>query len=62
MILSGGSTMYEGIGNRLKTEVTTLAPSGSEIDVVASPDRKFTVWKGASTIASLSTFFDSMIS
>lgn len=62
MILSGGTTMYEGIGDRLKTEVASLAPPGSEIRIVATPDRKYAVWKGASTLASLSTFAASWIS
>ena len=62
MILSGGTTMYEGIGDRLKTEVAALAPPGSEIRIVATPDRKYAVWKGASTLASLSTFAASWIS
>ena len=62
VIMSGGSTMYEGIADRLKTELTNLAPAGSEIRIVASPDRKYAVWKGASTLASLSTFAASWIS
>jgi len=62
VILSGGTTMYEGIADRLKSELTTLAPPGSEIRIVATPDRKYAVWKGASTLASLSTFAASWIS
>jgi actin-related protein len=62
VILSGGTTMYEGISDRLKTELTSLAPPGSEIRIVATPDRKYAVWKGASTLASLSTFAASWIS
>ena len=62
VILSGGTTMYEGISDRLKSELTALAPPGCEIRLVASPDRKFSVWKGASTLASLSTFAASCIS
>ena len=62
VIMSGGSTMYEGIADRLKAELTTLAPPGSEIRIVAAPDRKYAVWKGASTLASLSTFAASWIS
>ena len=62
VIMSGGTTMYEGISDRLKTEITNLAPDGSEIRIVASPDRKYAVWKGASTLASLSTFAASWIS
>ena len=61
VILSGGTTMYEGISDRLKTELTNLAPPGSEIRIVATPDRKYAVWKGASTLASLSTFASSWV-
>jgi actin-related protein len=56
LILSGGTTMYEGLADRLKDEIINLAPAGAEIKVIASADRKFAVWKGASTFASLSTF------
>ena len=62
IILSGGTTMYEGITDRLKSELTNLAPNGSEIRLVATPDRKYAVWKGASTLASLSSFAASWIS
>ena len=61
VILSGGSTMYDGLTDRLKDELVALAPSGVEIKVIASADRKFAVWKGASTFASLSTFAASWI-
>jgi len=61
IIMSGGSTMYEGIADRLKKELVDLAPSGAEIRVVASADRKYAVWKGGSTLASLSTFASSWV-
>eukprot|EP00806_Schmidingerella_arcuata_P001814 Macronucleus_2636.p1 GENE.Macronucleus_2636~~Macronucleus_2636.p1 ORF type:complete len:238 (+),score=95.57 Macronucleus_2636:1-714(+) len=62
VILSGGSTMYEGLSDRLKTEVANLAPAGAEVRIIATADRKYAVWKGASTLASLSTFSASWIS
>ena len=62
VILSGGTTMYAGIAERLKQELEALAPAGSEIRIVATPDRKYAVWKGASTLASLSSFGSSWIS
>jgi actin-related protein len=62
VILSGGTTMYPGIADRLKSELETLAPAGAEIRIVATPDRKYAVWKGASTLASLSSFGASWIS
>jgi actin-related protein len=61
VIMSGGSTMYEGIPDRLKQELVNKAPSGAEIRVVASADRKYAVWKGGSTLASLSTFASSWV-
>jgi len=61
IIMSGGSTMYEGMADRLKNELVARAPSGAEIRVVASADRKYAVWKGGSTLASLSTFASSWV-
>ena len=62
VILSGGSTMYEGLADRLKAEIEALAPAGAEIRIIATQDRKYAVWKGASTLASLSSFGASWIS
>merc|ERR1712060_969440 len=56
LILSGGTTMYEGLPDRLKDEIVALAPAGAEIKVIASAD-----WKGASTFSSLSSFASSWI-
>lgn len=53
--------MYEGLPDRLKNELIALAPPGGEIRVVATPDRKYAVWKGGSTLASLSTFASSWV-
>jgi actin-related protein len=61
IILSGGTTMYEGLPDRLKSEIVALAPAGAEIRVIASADRKYAVWKGGSTLASLSTFASSWV-
>jgi actin len=61
IIMSGGSTMYEGMADRLKQELVARAPSGAEIRVVAAADRKYAVWKGGSTLASLSTFASSWV-
>merc|ERR1711959_836403 len=56
--LSGGTTMYEGIADRLSKEVTNLAPNSMKIKVVAPPERKYSVWIGGSIRTSLSTFED----
>lgn len=54
--------MYEGLADRLKNEIEALAPAGAEIRIIATQDRKYAVWKGASTLASLSSFGASWIS
>lgn len=48
--------MFEGIGERLLKEIEAKAPKSIQVKVIASPDRKFAVWKGGSTLTSLSTF------
>jgi len=56
IVLSGGTTMFTGISERLTKEMTALAPSTMRIKVVAPPERKYSVWIGGSILASLPTF------
>ncbi|KAK8958738.1 Actin-97 [Platanthera guangdongensis] len=56
VVLSGGTTMFPGIAERMRKKITTLSPSSMKIKVVAPPERKFSVWIGGSILASLSTF------
>lgn len=56
VILSGGTTMFDGFGERLYKEMKELAPATMKVKVIASPDRKYMVWKGGSTLSTLSTF------
>jgi actin, other eukaryote len=56
VVLSGGTTMFPGIGDRMSKEITALAPSSMKVKVVAPPERKYSVWIGGSILASLSTF------
>jgi len=62
IVLSGGTTMFTGISERLTKEMTALAPSTMKIKVVAPPERKYSVWIGGSILASLSTFQQMWIS
>ncbi|MCL4160844.1 UNVERIFIED_CONTAM: hypothetical protein GTU68_065821 [Idotea baltica] len=39
-VLSGGSTMYPGIADRMQKEITGLAPSTIKIKIIAPPERK----------------------
>jgi len=61
-VLSGGSTMYPGIADRMQKEITAMAPSTMKIKIIAPPERKYSVWIGGSILASLSTFQEMWIS
>lgn len=56
IVLSGGTSMYPGIAERLEKEMVQLAPPTMKIKVIAPPERKYSVWIGGSILASLSTF------
>ncbi|CAI6364850.1 unnamed protein product [Macrosiphum euphorbiae] len=55
-VLSGGTTMFPGIADRMRKEITALAPSTMKIKIIAPPERKYSVWIGGSILASLPTF------
>jgi actin len=56
VILSGGSTLYEGLPDRLSQELNALAPQSGMVKIIATSDRYYAVWTGGSTLCSLSTF------
>ena len=56
IILSGGSSMLNGLGARLQKEMTTLTYQSGWLRVIAPPERKYSTWIGGSVLASLSTF------
>merc|ERR1719333_1902824 len=58
VVMSGGTTMFQGIPERMTKELKALAPVASQDDVkiIAPPERKYSVWIGGSILASLSTF------
>jgi actin-related protein len=56
IVLSGGTTMFPGIAERMTKELYQLAPSAMKIKVVAPVERKYSVWIGGSILASLTTF------
>ena len=61
-VLSGGSTMFPGIADRMQKDLSGLAPTTVKIKIIAPPERKYSVWIGASILASLSTFQQMRIS
>jgi len=56
IVLSGGSTLFPGFGDRLLNEVKHLAPKDIKIKISAPPERKYSTWMGGSILASLETF------
>merc|ERR1719389_1618369 len=55
-VMSGGTTMFKQIDQRLKNELDSLSPQTMTVKIVAPPERKYSVWIGGSILASLSTF------
>eukprot|EP00057_Strongylocentrotus_purpuratus_P035489 XP_799334.1 PREDICTED: actin, cytoskeletal 3-like [Strongylocentrotus purpuratus] len=61
-VLSGGSTMFPGVADRMHKELSALTPPSMKIKIIAPPERKYSVWIGGSILASLSTFQNMWIS
>lgn len=60
--MSGGTTMFNGMPERLNKELIKMVPQTIKVKVQASEDRKFLVWLGGSILSSLSTFQSMWIS
>ena len=56
ILLSGGSTMFPGIADRMAKEIMRFLAPTARIKVIAPPERKYSAWVGGSILASLSTF------
>ena len=56
IVLSGGSTLFKGFGDRLLSEVKRLAPKDIKIRMAAPQERLYSTWIGGSILASLDTF------
>ena len=55
-LMSGGTTMFPGIADRMQKELTALAPPTMKVRIVAPPERKYSVWIGGSMLASLTNY------
>jgi len=56
ILLSGGSTLFEGFGDRLLSEVRKLSPRDTKIKIFAPRNRILSTWVGGSILAHLATF------
>ena len=61
IVLSGGSTMFPGLTDRLQKEIEILAPQGTTVNIIAPPTREHSVWIGGSILAALPTFQEILI-
>uniref|UniRef100_UPI00398E62E4 actin, cytoplasmic-like n=1 Tax=Pristiophorus japonicus TaxID=55135 RepID=UPI00398E62E4 len=56
ILLSGGSTLFPGLEERLLKEIKLQVPNGLPFKVIAPPNRNYSVWMGASILTSLTAF------
>ena len=61
-VMSGETTMYLGISDRLQKEIMALASSTMKIKIITLLERKHSVWIGGFILALLSTFQQMWIS
>jgi len=62
IVLAGGSTMFNGIADRLQQTVANLAPPNMQTKVIAKPWRNYAAWIGGSIFGELSTMEEMWIS
>ena len=56
IVLSGGSTLFTGFGDRLLYEVRKIAPRDTKVRIFAPQERILSTWLGGSILASLTSF------
>lgn len=56
IILSGGSTMFPGIKERLTKEIKEQIPESVDVKIIAPPERMYSAWMGGTVAASLRDF------
>ena len=56
VFLSGGTSLLPGLQERLKQELISLSPQGTNVEVHASETRQHAAYLGASVLSSLSSF------
>ncbi|XP_029430319.1 actin-85C-like [Rhinatrema bivittatum] len=56
IVLSGGSSLFPGMSERLAKEMKKMLPACTSLKVFAPPERKISTWMGGSILSSLSAF------
>ncbi|KAG0273975.1 actin, partial [Linnemannia gamsii] len=52
IVMSGGTTMFPGIAERMHKEMTALSHSSKMVKIIAPPERKYSAWMGGSILSS----------
>jgi|TARA_B100000780_G_C20940103_1_gene374924 actin, other eukaryote len=58
IVLSGGSSMFPGLRQRMLKEIQSKVNEDVEVNVVTDSQRKYAAWIGGSMFGSLGTFND----
>lgn len=61
VILSGGTTLFDGFGSRLADGLRKIDSQYRPFKVIETETRQFSPWMGGSVFASLSTFYEQVI-
>lgn len=51
IVLSGNNTIYPGFADRLKKEISSLAPPTMDVTIISGADNEKAVWKGGKLLA-----------
>mmetsp|Transcript_1345 Transcript_1345/g.3611 ORF Transcript_1345/g.3611 Transcript_1345/m.3611 type:complete len:391 (-) Transcript_1345:62-1234(-) len=61
VLLSGGSTLFPNMPERMRDELVSLVPASMKVKVLAPPERAHSAWLGGSILAEMSTFQQSWV-
>jgi actin-related protein len=56
VVLSGGTSLLNGLTNRLHQELDIMCPKSNMVGIDAPRDRQYSVWKGGSILTNLNNF------
>jgi actin len=54
--LAGGSTLFQGIEERLRKEIEIMVPESMSVKIIAPVERINSVWTGGSIIGSMTNY------
>ncbi len=56
IVLAGGSSLFHGVEDRLKQEVTSIGTTYWTTSIIAPAERQYSAWLGGSMLSSLEAF------